>query len=43
MIADYQLQKSQLAFSVYEDVGQSQYEHIETVFSDVMQGGREGE
>ena len=43
MIADYQLQKSQLAISVYENVGQSQYEHIETIFSDVMQGGREGE
>ncbi|CAF1139931.1 unnamed protein product, partial [Adineta ricciae] len=41
MIADYQLKRSQLAFSVYEDVGQSQYEHIETIFSDVMQEGKE--
>ncbi|CAF1612421.1 unnamed protein product [Adineta ricciae] len=41
MIADYQLKKSQLAFSVYEDVGQSQYHYIETIFSGVMHEGKE--
>ncbi|CAF1469692.1 unnamed protein product [Adineta ricciae] len=41
MIGDYQLKKSQLAFSVYEDVGQSQYHYMETIFSGVMQEGKE--
>ncbi|CAF1532259.1 unnamed protein product [Adineta ricciae] len=43
MIADYQLQKSQLAFSVFERVGQGQWQHIETIFSDVMQEEKEGQ